>query len=305
MAIAVEQVQAWTEGVASGSTLTFDASPAGWSTPTSGNMILGFIYAANQTDSIQSPSGWTEIGTFNTSRRMWWVGWKESDGTESSWTFGRTETPSPQAEQCGMVAYELSGVDITAGTAQFSYQNYGVTSATSRAFSTSITPSVNDAIFIAFWDFEDNDASAYTYSNSYTVGDYFEDATNAPDNSIGAGYKIISDGLFHTTTVAVNAGGADQNAGVHIVVDAESTGGFDLDGALFSSTNTFPTGVLTPSYDLDGVLFASTNTFPAGQLDFEVPGTLFASTNTFTAGAISFADDSTVDWGRFNHWSAA
>jgi len=124
-----------------------------------------------------------------------------------------------------MVVYELSGAVMDAGTDQFGSASYTVATATSTAMTTSIVPNVDDAIFLAFWDFEDDDDTAFSYTNGYTIGDWIKSGSGSPQNSVGSGYKIITDGLFHTTTVAVDAGGADQVMGQMLVVDAAEVAG--------------------------------------------------------------------------------
>lgn len=209
MSITVVQVKANTNQTTSISV----GSGQGWSTPTSGNLLVAFASKTSWSFSngTISMSGWTELYQTDVNR-VYGVFYKESDGTESTIT-----ASSSGSYQFGLVVYEISGHDTTTPIAD--HANGAYSSSSSSITLPSTTPDGDNALFLAFADFEDDDCSAFTYTNSFTVGAYAESSTGLPDNAVGSGYKIVTDGSSQGTTVGKVGGGSDEWWGYIVCVN--------------------------------------------------------------------------------------
>jgi hypothetical protein len=224
MAIAVVQSKS-AQANANSITVTFD------STATSGNIL--FLIQQSRAN-YDTPSGWTQAATFDfggTTHEVWT---KTSDGTETAVTVSKggggakTVLHFIEASDMSETLDVSSSYDGTGGT--------GTTVALTSGNSADVTTTAADTLLLAFGNFQDDDFTGDSWSDSFTkYGNFEAIGGGGADFSAGAAYRIVSSTGTYATTLSTSAGAADERSGGIVAFEAVGATTHVLDSASVAS----------------------------------------------------------------------
>ena len=244
-------------------------------TPSEGELLVVFGGSRTSAGAVptisDSLSGtWTEIDTSGTENGNVQSNiWYQMTGASPS---ARTITvTSTSAIGVGMHIVKISGADTNVTNFQVGTNGAGDPSVTMSSYA-------SGSAVLYFYVINAGDAS------TPLIGTELADANLATNLRMASGYESPAS----TTTLSRTGGGTDAILyGLEIKVPVG--GSQNIDGALYTDTDTFHAATVSSSYPITGALYSDADTFNAATVSatYGITGALYTDADTFFGATVS------------------